>query len=599
MRRSKSIVCAVLVLAAVLPLAPPAHAEEAPAPVPLTAWEYRHDPGDEGLAAGWAAGGPADGWQPATVPHVLDPRPLAGNFGGTVAWYRTVVNPPPGGPGWIVRFGQARRSASVWLNGVPIGANTDPYAPFEVRVPGPGLLVVRVENRRPGSVREGWWNWGGLTRPVTLVPAGAPRMEDLGVMPRIRCSRGACRGSVLLDVTLVNDGAEARPASVGLRVASLDATIDAGVLAPGESRRVRRELAVPEPVELWWPQSPRLYDARVELRSGGALSQAEQLRVGFRSVRVRRGMLTLNGRVLDLRGASIQEDVEGRGPALTDADVERIVADLKEVGANVTRAHYALDERLLRRFDEEGILVWNQAPVYHADRTLRRAAGRRQMLSRVRSAVVAARSHPSVITTSVANELAAKADDMPGTRSFLDRAARLARALDPTRPVSLDVLSYPNIPYQRVYERFGMLGINNYFGWYAGKPRYSTRDFGDLAPYLRGMHERYPRHALVMTEFGAEALHDGDARRKGTYSFQARYLARVLDVVDRARFLGGAIYWTLQEFAVKPGWDGGVGTAAGTQPDGIHKKGLISYDGARKPAWQVAHDRFAATPLYR
>ena len=57
----------------------------------------------------------------------------------------------------------------------------------------------------------------------------------------------------------------------------------------------------------------------------------------------------------------------GEGAALTSAGMDRIVADLKELGANVTRAHYLMNERLLARFDRAGILVWNQAPIWQRD----------------------------------------------------------------------------------------------------------------------------------------------------------------------------------------------------------------------------------------
>ena len=595
---------AVTLCALALPAAPAAHAQEGT--IPLTAgWEYRHDPGDQGLLGGWQNGGPADGWAPVSVPHVLDARPLAGNFGGTVAWYRLRLTAPPGT--WAVRFGQARRQARVWLNGVDIGGTADPYTPFELPMSGldpagTNTLVVRVDNRKRQTMREGWWNWGGLTRAVELVPDSPVRLRDLGLMPVVRCSAaGACSAAVLVDGTVSNDTPEGQDPRIAVTLTSPSGVVTAGEvgpgpLAPGARQRARAEIPVAGPPELWAPERPQLYDARVELRAGGRTLRVQRLRIGLRSVRVKRGMLTLNGRVLRLRGASIQEDAPGRGPALTDADIEQIVTDLKALGADVTRAHYALDERLLRRLDEEGILVWNQAPVYHADRELKTPAGRAAMLGRVQAAVLAARNHPSVLTHSVANELAAKADERPGTRSFLLRAARLTRDLDPTRPVALDILSYPRIPRQRVYAAYDVLGINNYFGWYPGKPRYSTRNLADLEPYLRRMHRRYRRHAMVMTEFGAEALHDGDRDRKGSYGFQADYLSRVLDVVDRNRFIGGAIYWTLREFAVKPGWDGGVGKA--TYPDGIHKKALIAYDGTRKPAWNVARERFAGSSLY-
>ena len=43
----------------------------------------------------------------------------------------------------------------------------------------------------------------------------------------------------------------------------------------------------------------------------------------------------------------------------------------------------------------------------------------------------------------------------------------------------------------------------------------------------------------------------------------------------------GAIYWALEEFRVRPGWDGG-----NPRPDPpIHQKGLLRFAGRKKPAW--------------
>ena len=135
--------------------------------------------------------------------------------------------------------------------------------------------------------------------------------------------------------------------------------------------------------------------------------------------------------------------------------------DLKSLGANVTRAHYLLNDRLLSRLDEEGILVWSQAPVYHEDKLLERKAGMTNALRKVRGTVLAARNHPSVMTHSVANELSPYPDDVRPTYRFMVRAARMARNLDSTVPVSIDLLSYPRIAKQDAYVHFGLLGINS------------------------------------------------------------------------------------------------------------------------------------------
>ena len=91
------------------------------------------------------------------------------------------------------------------------------------------------------------------------------------------------------------------------------------------------------------------------------------MHIGLRSVEVKRGLLYLNNRRVQLRGASMHEDMIGRGAALTGADLDTMVRELKELGANITRSHYVLSEALLRRLDRAGIMVWNQAPVWQRD----------------------------------------------------------------------------------------------------------------------------------------------------------------------------------------------------------------------------------------
>jgi hypothetical protein len=115
------------------------------------------------------------------------------------------------------------------------------------------------------------------------------------------------------------------------------------------------------------------------------------------------------------------------------------------------------------------------------------------------------------------------------------------------------------------------------------------------------MRDLYPRHALVMTEFGAEArpeLATAPVGVKGSYAFQSFHLDRTLDVAAAAP-ISGAIYWTLREFEIFPGWTGGAGRRPPPyQPNTRHQKGLLTYEGEKKPAWFRARDRFMATPLY-
>jgi beta-glucuronidase len=561
------------------------------------------------LLQGWElSSGPEGPWTGGVeVPHVFSARPAEELWPGTIKWYRLRFQGPatPRGFGWALRFEGVRRRADVFLNGKLVGRGTDPHTPFTL--PATGLragaentLVVRVDNRRTPGLREGWWNWGGITRRVALVPRGPVELRDVGLLSDVRCN-GACRAEVRVDGLVTNHTEGSLRPLMAVRLGGEDGggaekTVRVRSLRPGETARVRFSVPVQRP-RLWAPGHPHLYDATVQARVGDEVVHAEQHRIGLRAVTVRDGRLILNGRRLDLRGASIQEDMPGRGPALTDADVDAIVSDLKALGANVTRAHYLLDERLLDRLDEEGILVWSQAPVYHRDVQLRTKAGRKRELGSVRRTVLVARNHPSVITHSVGNEFSPRPDEVPTTAAFLESARRLTLDLDPTLPSSVDLLSWPDFPRQRAYAAFDLLGVNSYFGWYEGKPDHPTGDLRDLEPHLREMRRLYPEQAMVMTEFGAESTMEGPPTVKETFAFQARYVEQNLDVIERLGFMSGAIYWTLREFAVKPRWDGGA--LRDVPRDSIHNKGLMDYAGARKPAWDVAAQRFATTPLYR
>jgi beta-glucuronidase len=575
-------------------------------------WQFRLDPHARGGLDAWRKGGPRGGWSAVTVPHVFDPTPVASAFHGTIGWYRVRFLGPatPRGFGWALRFGAVRRTATVWLNGRKIGASTDPYAPFLLPAAGlaphrSNLLVVRVVNRKQALPREGWWNWGGITRPVTLVPQGPLTLHDLGVMPRMSCTApGQCTHPTV-EVRGQLGNRSARPlgrAQINVTLRSPAGAVSSNTFSvaaprPGSSKGIAFHFPITGDPDLWSPDHPALYSTVVTTRAGGHVAQTDNLDVGIRAVDVLGGLLYLNGRRVQLRGASIQEDVPGRGPALRPSDIASIVAELKAVGANVTRAQYGLSDELMSALDRAGIMLWNQAPVYHRDVELRKSAGRAEALAMVRHNILAARSHPSLLANSVDNEPIAKPDSRRGTREFLWRASRIARRLDPGTPPAVDLAAKPSIPFQRSFTWFPLIGLNSYFGWYTGRPGTSVQRFEDFEPLLNLMRKGYPNQALMITEFGAEATFDGPATQKGTFEFQTDYLSRTLDIVDRNSYLAGAIYWTLREFAVKPHWDGGA-LLPQAQRDSIHHKALLRYDGTPKPAWYAARDRFNATPLY-
>jgi beta-glucuronidase len=610
------IVVAAACLAAPATSAAPAAPAQTPTQTSLNnaGWTFAADPANTGVGRGWQRGD-FKGVQ-VTLPHITDARTTRTAYQGGIGWYRATITAPKSNKGtaWVLRFAQVRRIADVWLDGKKVGSHTGSYEPFELPVTEladgkPHTLVIRTNNRlQPGRRIDGWWNWGGITRAVSLIPRGALAISNTGALPQRTCDTGGgnCRWTVLVDTTIANNGNRSLRPTVSATLTGPDgksagsASVPTRPLVPGETARVRFRVPVTGTAQLWSTTTPNLYEASVAATANGGIGTpaVETTTLGLRSVRVIDGIIYLNGKPIELRGASIHEDVPGRGPALSDRNVEQIVGHLKAIGANVTRAHYALDPRLLDKLDRAGIMVWSQAPVYHRDNELDTEAGRAESLRVVQAAVMQTRNHPSVITHSVANELSTHPDTRPGTRRFLADARNLTTDLNPTLPTAVDVLSYPGLKRQESYGAFDMLGLNTYFGWYPGRAGHSTAELSTLKPFVKGMRAWYPNTALVMTEFGAEATTNGPANEKQTYAFQQRYIRETLNLASSLPELSGAIYWTLQEFAVKPDWDGGAQRVA-SQRDAFHHKGVLTHDGRKKPGWDALRSDINATPLER
>lgn len=613
----QTVLLAVLALG-LLTARPPTSRADTPTVVPpqpisvSQGWQRVMDPHDLGLKKDLESGVGGTGWSSVAVPDVFDSRPLPANFPGTIGWYRVHFR-TPNDPGfaWAVHFAESRRSTEVWVNGRFVGSNSDPYASFQfdlgTKAGSLDTMVVRVDNRKKIEPREGWWNWGGIVQPVSLVPVGAVTVSDLGVMPQLTCPQAdQCSGHLLVDAVVANRSATTLTPTLELTMtppngSTAPAQVDAlapGTLAAGQTASVRFSVPLNGPLDLWEPGHPALYQTQIDTTIGTLVSQRDQLAVGMRRVDVRGGLLYLNGRQINVRGASIEEDFPGHGAALTTAEQVQIVTELKALHADVTRSQYPLSQPLLDMLDQAGILIWTEAPIYHRDDLLHTPAQRADALATLRDAVLETRNHPSVMTESVANELTPTPDTVPGTKAYLDAAVPLVRQLDPDVPVADDVLSYPGYPAEQTYRQFDLLGISNYYGWYTGQKAHSTANISGLAPFMRQTHAEYPSQAIVMSEFGAEASAVGPAAEKGSYAFQTQFIKQTLGIVASLPFLSGALYWTVREFAVKPHWDGGPPRSIDPHTS-IHHKGLISYGGVRKPAFATTASLFAMTPLFR
>ncbi|MDQ3770329.1 MAG: beta galactosidase jelly roll domain-containing protein [Actinomycetota bacterium] len=574
-------------------------------------WLFRLDEAGQGLKDRWQRRTSTSGWSSAEVPDAWNAGDDSNaSMTGTVGWYRKDFRLPTRREhfDWTVRFESVNHRARVWLNGKEIGRHTGVYLPFELRIParelrrtGTNRLVVRVDNRRlltdfpPAGINDqeipigGWWNYGGLLREVYLKRVDRVSIERVEVRPELRCR--TCDATVRATVTVRNFDSRTRGVTVTGSFGGSRFGLGTRSVRPGREVTFLRRITVRNP-RLWSPDKPSLYSASFRARALGAQRAEWDLKSGIRSVTVKEGLLRLNHRRVNLRGFGLHEDDREAGAAISRSKMRLQGRLAKDLGATMVRSHYPLHPYFHEYADQVGLMVWSEVPVYALKtKALAEMAVRDAAVELVEANVRQNSSHPSVALWSIGNELSARPG--PVQSDYLRRAARAARRLDPSRPVGYAVAAYPAAGCQEAYASLDVIGFNDYFGWYPG-PNGQIADREDLSPYLDSVRACYPDKAIMISEFGAEANRAGPVEEKGTFAHQQAFVNYHLDVHDSKPWLSGSLYWALREFRVRPGWEGG-----NPRPNPpIHQKGVISFDGWRKPAADDLERRFSATQQF-
>jgi beta-galactosidase/beta-glucuronidase len=573
-------------------------------------WYFRQDDTFVGEQEGWFAQDDLTGWTPITVPHNWNATDTTENR-PTVGWYRKEFSVPPSPKKakhfWKVRFEGNNYRTKLWLNGKRIAFVTG-YFPFEVLLKdlkeGRNTLVAEVSSLRSNSDLThwrptayngygtgGWWNFGGILREVYMRRVDMVDVEVVHVLPRLRRVGGAAK--VEVRTTLRNFTKRDRDVSLVLRVDGQVRRFDPETVPKLGRRKLTYTVTIKRP-RLWAPRSPELYDMTVGAIAAHRERSTYRTTFGVRKIDTRPGgVILLNGRRLNLRGASIMEDDIREGGALSQRTRELLLNRLKNLGATITRSQYPLHPAFIEALDRAGIMYWVDAPIYQVPNSLWARPGVLSLARRAATLTVKNNlNHPSILTWSLAVEPCAEESALgtygPGLVRYVRDASREIRELDDTRLVGLDRQSRIGEPLTTpAHQYVDVLGVNDYFGWYRAvidtRPDLPASTTADLSTYLDQVHAANPDLPLVITEFGAEASRSGPVDQKGTYEFQRRFVMDHLAIHASKRFVNASIPWALRDFRVHQTWQGGAPDEYATPP--WHNKSLIEETNRRKPVF--------------
>jgi len=492
-------------------------------------------------------------------------------------WYQREfeANKPTDGGRLLLHFGAVDFKAIVRVNGMLVGEHKGGYDPFTFDITravkdGVNDLTVAVwdpsdagPQPRGKQVIEPRGIWytpvTGIWQTVWLESTPATYVRSLKIVPDVDAS------AVKVTVFGTNEA--------DVRITALDG----GKTAGEASGRTGRAIAVPiASPKLWSPDSPHLYDLKIELLQEGKVVDTVESYAGLRKIEVAKdaagvNRLMLNGKPLFQYGPLDQGWwPDGLYTAASDAALKYDVEITKAYGFNMSRKHVKVEPaRWYYWCDKLGLLVWQDMPSGHdpgrkkeqrlrwvrevdgeGPEMVRGVESAQQFYRELEQMVVDFGNHPSIVVWVPFNERWGQFDT-EGCVEFI-------RRLDPTRLVNsasggnflgvgdiLDVHQYPDPafpgtdPYQAVVcGEFGGLGLPLEGHTLLDKGNWGYRSYKDKAALTKAYLEKIAMLKPMIRDGLAAAIYtqisDVEIEINGLLTYDREVLKMDTEVIGKA-----------------------------------------------------------------
>lgn len=502
-------------------------------------------------------------------------------IGGT-GWYRKkfVTGKDQQHKLTTIHFDGVYMNSDVWLNGHHLGNHPYGYTAFNYDLtpylnPAGQQNVLAVSVRNEGK-NSRWYSGSGIYRNVWLTVTDKVHIDHWGVYittPEVSTNSAA----VKIKTTINNEQAVSSNVSLLTTIMS-----PAGKTVSQSQRDLQlgadassidfQSITVSNPL-LWSVETPTLYKAITEIKSGNKVIDRVETSFGIRSLQFdgQKGFL-LNGNVVKLKGGCIHHDNGALGAVAIQRAEERKIELLKNAGYNAVRlSHNPASQALLDACDRLGMLVVTDAFDMWEGEKLGIQQGYHLYFKDwwqrdIQSMMLRDRNHPSIIMWGIGNEIW-EAADTSGYR-IAKQLADEVRRLDPTRAVTEAILLLPEQikhTWQEYQPHLSNLDVDGYNYFVNGKIDPNQRDSATNHRY-ESEHAKNPKKLFMATEYFPAAAFEN------------------WEVTEKYPYVIGGFSWTAMDY---------IGEAAIGGPALVNKsvkppKGLLSLMYFFKPeSWPV------------
>ncbi len=378
---------------------------------------------------------------PAAISTVKGEIPKINHNLNEIGVYRRTFEIPESfdGKEVFIHFGAVKAGFFLYINGRQVGYSQGSMTPAEFRITdyvtvGENRITVEVYRYTDGTYLEDqdMWFLCGIYRDVYIYAEEKLCIRDF--FANASLDETYKNGVLDLEVTLNNyDAAQACTLEAALIVGGKPEKIAVEKVNAENGKTVLNFNYIKENVKAWSAEEPNLYKLVLALRIGRKVLSVKCIRIGFKKVEIKDGVLYMNGKRVIIKGVNRHDFDPDNGWAVP---TERYYQDLylmKQANINAIRtSHYPDAEIFYDLCDELGFYVMDEADVETHGVRRKNCPGdnlefKEAVEDRAERMVLRDRSHACVCFWSLGNE----AGD--GENFMHERNAILA--LDKTRPI--------------------------------------------------------------------------------------------------------------------------------------------------------------------
>ncbi|MBO5930450.1 MAG: beta-glucuronidase [Clostridia bacterium] len=462
-------------------------------------WDFVIDPDEKGITEKWYENFPENS-RKMNVPACWNSEIDLFRYTGT-AWYRTTFTTDC--PNVYIYFEAVQNEADVYLDGKHLGNHYGGFLGFGFEAnnlsAGVHTLTVRVNNDLNDTdtfplATVDWFNYGGIARPVTVLPLGKSWISNYQVSYTFT--------NELKDVCLhIKADVKTFEKQAGeFEIFVNDEKMHGEMMEIDGEKSVSFDIPL-ENITLWDIHKPALYYVKLAFCGDDIIE-----RIGFREIKTEGQKIMLNRKPIRLLGVNRHEEHPDWGFSMPFPLIKKDIDIIRNLNCNAIRSsHYQNSQKTADYCDEIGMLFWAEIPAWErspeafgSELTMERG------LSMAKDMVKESFHHPSIIFLCVSNEGATNSQEAYG---YVEKTIKQVKELDDSRLVCfVSRQAGPKHDARDLcFPLADVVCLNYYIGWYFPVEDDDWTSFMEsYSDFLKEIN-CYDK-PFIMSEFGAAGL---------------------------------------------------------------------------------------------